>query len=73
MGQRSNQGRKALRQAAGKTGLQPLEKNGGEKEGTGESRARKYCYPQKNGLPDASGLPKLLGDQSSLKIQDFCP
>ena len=44
----------------------------GEKEGTRESRARKYCYPQKNGLPDASGLPKLLGDQSSLKIQDFC-
>ena len=72
MGQGSNQRWKALRQAAGKTSLQSLEKNRGKKEGMGESRARKYCYLQKNRLLDGSGLPKLLGDQSSLKIQDFC-
>lgn len=48
----------------------PGEKQG-KKEGTGESRVSKYCYPQKNCLPDGSGLPKLLGGKSSLKIQDF--
>ena len=39
MGQRSNQGWKALRQAARKTGLQPLEKNG-EKRKARESQGQ---------------------------------